>query len=144
MSSTRILQTWLICLLLTVVGSLMPRSIQTKSHATIVIGDPVERTTGLSDKPQHFLVYALLAYLPAVGFHKKVVGFSAGASMALFGVALEIFQLLTHDRMFEAADMSANAFGVAAGLLLAAVSAIRVEALRRGAGLTEGSTIEPS
>src|SRR5213080_1571722 len=101
MFSARMINIWLICLLLTLFGSLMPRSVPTQSHGTIRIGDPVERTTGLSDKPQHFLVYALLAFLPAMGFRNKTVGFAAGAAMVLFGIALEYLQLLTHDRMFE-------------------------------------------
>jgi VanZ family protein len=121
MFSTRIINIWLICLLLTLFGSLMPRSVETATHKTIQIGDPVERSTGLSDKPQHFLIYALLAFLPAIGFRKKTVGFAAGAAMVLLGIALEYLQLLTHDRMFEFDDMLANAVGVAAGLLVAAI-----------------------
>jgi VanZ family protein len=104
----------------------MPRSLQTQTYGTIRIGDPVERSTGLSDKPQHFVIYALLAFLPAVGFRKKAVRFAAGAAMVLFGIVLEYLQLLTQDRMFEVAGMLSNACGVAAGLLAAAVFVGRI------------------
>jgi len=76
--------------------------------------------THINDKTLHFTAYALLAFIPVVGFQLRR-GIPLALSMVFLGVALEFAQRLVPSRSFEIADMVANALGVLAGIVLALV-----------------------
>ena len=75
-------------------------------------------SAGLSDKLEHFLAYALLAFLPTLHENLYLV-LSTLCFGAALGIGLEFAQLLTATRSFEVADMAADLAGLAAGALLA-------------------------
>ena len=118
-SNKMLVRLWIFCAILTVVGSLIPRTVH-QGTRTIEIGDPVQRSTGMTDKPQHFLAYSIMAFLPALAFAGSR-GYLIGGSMIALGIGIEFVQLLTPDRNFEVADMAANTLGVATGLALAVI-----------------------
>jgi VanZ family protein len=72
---------------------------------------------GISDKLEHFLAYAFLAFLPAVHERRNFVVAAALGAIAL-GVGLEYGQLYSPGRSFEIADMVADAIGVCGGLIV--------------------------
>jgi VanZ family protein len=69
----------------------------------------------LSDKFEHLLAYAALAFLPAIHERKALVVAATVGAVAL-GVALEFGQLFLGWRDFEIADMIADTVGVGLGL----------------------------
>lgn len=74
-----------------------------------------------SDKLMHFGAYAALAFLfvGALGRRHRAI---IALGLLLFGASLELLQhLLTETRMGEWLDLAANAGGIAAGLLVAAL-----------------------
>ncbi|MBZ5576419.1 MAG: VanZ family protein [Acidobacteriia bacterium] len=82
----------------------------------------------LSDKLEHFIAYAVLAFLPAIHERKGFIAGAAIGALAL-GVALEYGQLFSGWRDFEFRDMVADAvgvcFGLAAGIPLRATEVAR-------------------
>ncbi len=69
----------------------------------------------ISDKLQHLVAYAVLAFLPAVHERRRFIICAAVAVVAL-GVALEYGQLFSGWRDFEVRDMIADGVGVCFGL----------------------------
>jgi VanZ family protein len=99
---------WLLAILVVVAGSLLPSD-----------SEPIKALDYLpfSDKADHFVAYAALAFLPAI--HEKRRFFIAAAIGAVaLGVALEYAQLYSGWRDFEVADMVADAIGAGFGLLV--------------------------
>jgi len=88
-----------------IVGSLLPASVLDGIH--------------YDDKLVHFVNYAVLAMLPAIGLEALSIGMACAAAMVPMGVCIEFLQRLVPGRTFEIADMIANALGVVAGVLLA-------------------------
>jgi VanZ family protein len=109
---------WLVTTLVVIVGSLLPSN----SGAMRALD-----RLPLSDKAEHAVAYAMLAFLPALHERRRRVA-QAAAGAVLLGVALEFAQLWSGWRDFELADMAADAAGVAAGL--ATGWALRVYAAR--------------
>ena len=100
---------WLLAIVTVIVGSLLP-------------GDstPMEILSELpiSDKVDHAVAYAILAWLPATHERRKVMVTAALGAVAM-GVGLEYVQLYSGWRDFEAGDMLADAAGAGCGLLAA-------------------------
>jgi VanZ family protein len=69
----------------------------------------------VSDKVEHTIMYAVLAFLPAIYERPGIVIAAATGAIAL-GVLLEFAQLLSGWRQFEVGDMVADAIGVCLGL----------------------------
>jgi peptidoglycan/LPS O-acetylase OafA/YrhL len=73
---------------------------------------------GGSDKLLHFIAYAAMSggfALLLSGWTRRL---SAALAVAVYGVLLEYLQGMTGYRLFDPADMLANAAGAAAGLAL--------------------------
>jgi hypothetical protein len=72
--------------------------------------------TGVSDKLEHALAYAALTlwFEPLTGRRG-----AAGLALAALGAAIEVLQPIVSDRLFERADIAANALGAGVGLALA-------------------------
>ena len=99
---------WAVSIVAVIIGSLVPAS------------SPLITTldrTGLSDKADHLLAYALLAFLPALSERLRIVPLAVVFGAAL-GIALEFAQRLTPSRTFELADMAADMAGLSLGVLL--------------------------
>ena len=97
---------WFLASLAVVVGSLLPADsmpIRTLDRLPI------------TDKVEHTVMYAVLAFLPAIYERRGIVIAGATAAIAL-GVLLEFAQLLSGGRQFEIGDMVADAIGVCLGL----------------------------
>jgi hypothetical protein len=110
---------WLAAMAAVIVGELLPAT----SEPIVLIGE-----LGVSDKVIHFAAYALLAFIPVLAFRLRT-GLLCAVAMIALGVALEFAQRLSPGRMFEVADMVANALGVLAG----AAAALAARALTRSA-----------
>ena len=101
---------WACAIAVVIVGSLLPPT----SKPMELIGE-----LQVNDKVEHFCAYFVLAFLPALHERQLRVAIIAIA-MVLLGIALEFGQLYeANGRMFEVADMVADACGVLAGVLLA-------------------------
>lgn len=100
---------WVVSLAVVIVGSLIPGAVLTKI-------DPLE--TYLNDKGEHFLAYLALAFLPPLTFANRLFAWAVSVGMLAVGIGLEFAQRLTPDRQFDYADMRADGFGVAAGMVL--------------------------
>jgi len=74
-------------------------------------------TLSLSDKVEHYAVYAVLMLLPAIHERRGFVIAAAIGALAL-GVLLEFAQLYTGWRDFEVGDMIADAIGICFGLAM--------------------------
>lgn len=99
---------WLGAVAMVIVGSLLPDS-----------SPPLQALNALqvNDKLEHFLVYAVLAFLPTL--HEKRQTFIVMAlAMIVMGVGLEFGQRLVEGRAFEIGDMVADACGVLCGIAL--------------------------
>ena len=96
----------MLALVVAVVGSLLPSD-----------SGPIEMldSLSLSDKAEHYAVYALLMFLPALHERKGFVITAAIGALAL-GIALEFAQLYTGWRDFEVGDMIADLIGICFGL----------------------------
>ena len=79
---------------------------------------------GMSDKVQHMLAYACVAFCGAAGFHgwRHLAAMAGG--LILLGVALELVQLALPDRVASVADVGANALGVLAGFVACAITGL--------------------
>jgi VanZ family protein len=73
----------------------------------------------VSDRLVHFLVYMVLALLPASSIRPRQRGQYSTGAMFLLGLLLELAQIATPGREFELGDLVANAIGVAVGILIA-------------------------
>jgi VanZ family protein len=73
---------------------------------------------GGSDKLLHFLAYGFMSGGFALILTSGSARLWAALGVALYGVLLEYLQGLTGYRMFDPADMLANAVGACCGLLL--------------------------
>ena len=102
---------WLLAMAATITGELLPGTSAPMRWVA---------ATHINDKTLHFTAYALLAFIPVVGFQLRR-GIPLALSMVFLGVALEFAQRLVPSRSFEIADMVANALGVLAGIVLALV-----------------------
>jgi len=71
----------------------------------------------LSDKLEHFLAYAVLAFLPTLHERRRTL-LALGLVVVALGVLLEFGQNLSVGRYFELGDMAANTFGVCTGFVL--------------------------
>lgn len=100
---------WLAAIVIVIVGSLLP-------------GDSVPMRAlsyfAVSDKVEHAIAYAILAWLPATHERWRIVVGTALGAVAM-GVGLEYAQLYSGWRDFEVGDMVADAFGAACGLFAA-------------------------
>ncbi len=72
---------------------------------------------GGSDKLLHFIAYGAMSGGFAVLLDRWPARLAAALAVAAYGVLLEYLQGLTGYRMFDPADMLANAAGAALGLL---------------------------
>jgi len=99
---------WAISIITVIIGSLLPDS----SPAIVALS-----ATGLSDKFDHFLAYAVLAFLPTLREDRRVIISLAVLACAL-GILLEFLQP-SFGRDYEFADMVADGIGILAGLGLA-------------------------
>jgi VanZ family protein len=72
----------------------------------------------VSDKVDHAIAYAILAWLPATHERRKVVVGAALGAVAM-GIALEYAQLYSGWRDFEVSDMVADAVGAGCGFFAA-------------------------
>ena len=100
---------WLVAILMVIVGSLLPGS-----------SAPIRALSQLpvSDKLDHGMAYAVLAWLPAAHERRKAVVAAAIGAVAM-GIVLEYLQLYSGWRDFEVGDMIADAAGAGCGLLAA-------------------------
>ena len=116
---------WIAAIVVVVTGELIPGD-----SAPMRLLD----ATHISDKVMHFGAYALLAFIPVVGFRLSK-GIVCALVMIALGVALEFVQQMV-GRDLEIGDMLANAAGVAIGIVLALLARRLRE--RRGAVSTAG------
>lgn len=93
---------WLIGIVVTVVGSLLP------GKEAVVIS--------LSDKLVHSAVYCFLATLAVLSVRPVKSGLILGLSMVILGFLLEIGQMYAPGRFFEFADIAANSAGAMLGI----------------------------
>jgi VanZ family protein len=100
---------WILIMIGTFWGELLPGS----SVVLTLVGR-------ISDKAVHFSSYALLAFIPAVGF-RRPAGTTCAVAMFPAGVTLEFLQRTVPGRSFELADMAANTAGVLMGLAIGAI-----------------------
>ena len=99
---------WAAMLALVATGSLMPSS------------DLPDVSMPGADKLQHALGYAALSLYAGMLFATGRARGWAAAGLMVFGIVIELTQgAMTPDRSPESADVLANAFGIAIGLLLA-------------------------
>jgi hypothetical protein len=99
---------WAISLVTVIVGSLLP-----DNSAPIV----ALSATGMSDKFDHFVAYAVLAFLPGLHEHRRVM-FSLTVMACVLGVSLEFLQP-SFGRDYEFADIVSDTFGMLVGIALA-------------------------
>jgi len=90
-----------------IVGSLLPASVLDGIH--------------YDDKLVHFVNYAALGMLPAIGLEALSSGMACAAAMVPMGICIEFLQRLIPGRTFELADMAANGLGVVTGAILALI-----------------------
>jgi VanZ family protein len=95
---------WYVAVMVTVIGSLWPK--------------PPSALHVQSDKLLHFMVYFVLAYIPARWFYPDTKVKRAAIFLFALGVVLEIGQSWSPGRYFEWADMAANIGGTCIGLIL--------------------------
>ncbi|HEY1203509.1 MAG: VanZ family protein [Bryobacteraceae bacterium] len=100
---------WILAMAATITGELLPGYSAPMRWVA---------ATHIGDKTLHFMAYALLAFIPVLGFRLRR-GIPLALSMILLGVALEFAQRLVPSRSFEIADMVTNALGVLSGIALA-------------------------
>jgi hypothetical protein len=99
---------WCAAIMVVIIGCLLPGN-----SAPMKILDRLH----IPDKVEHFLAYAVLAFLPTIHERRTfIVGAIVGA--VALGVGLEYAQLYTGWRDFEVKDMIADAAGVLAGAAL--------------------------
>lgn len=101
---------WLAFLVVIVVGSLLPGSVEDKVLSGLLVHP--------WDKVAHFSAYSLLAFFPVfsrLGISTPQVG----AGLAAMGLLLELLQTLVPGRAFELGDLLANTCGVLFGLAIA-------------------------
>lgn len=103
---------WLLAVVVVCVGSVLPASTLHNLHYDRLAPN---------DKLVHFLGYTTLALIPVVLLEVAGLGVALAASMIPLGIVLEFLQRLIPGRGFEAADMVANACGVATGIVAALV-----------------------
>lgn len=84
-------------------------------------------TAGLWDKAQHAVGYALLALL-LMAAQRVTRPWSAGVTVLALGAVIELLQALTPDRTADAADLLADAVGIALACALVAWAASRRDA----------------
>ena len=117
---------WLLMIVITVIGSLLPSS-----------SPPIQtlELLPLSDKFEHFAMYAVLVLLPALHERRRFILLTVFGAIAL-GIALEYAQLYSGWRDFEIADMIAGAagavLGVAVGIPLRCIVSSRFSSGRLG------------
>ena len=99
---------WLVSIVLVVCLSLTPR-----------MEIPMRFWFFGADKLCHFMAYTWLALLPFFGFEDIRQAFTGAILMVPLGIGLEIVQYFVPGREFSAADMIANAVGVALGIFMA-------------------------
>jgi VanZ family protein len=99
---------WFFAILIVSIGSLLPDD-----------SAPIKALSELpfSDKMEHFVAYAFLAFLPAIHERLRWIAVAAVAVIAL-GIGLEFCQLYSGWRAFEIADVIADTFGVCVGLAI--------------------------
>jgi len=87
---------------------------------TLIPADEVPQT-GIWDKFEHFIAYAVLALLGAWALQKGLVRLAIG--LILMGVGVEVLQTLMHvGRQGDIRDALANSLGVATGIGLARIA----------------------
>jgi VanZ family protein len=97
---------WSVAILTIILGSLLPaRSLPMRMLDQL----------DLNDKLEHFVAYAVLAFLPAI--HERLQGVLVTAvCIAALGIGLEFGQLYSPGRSFEIADIIAEGLGICFGL----------------------------
>ena len=110
---------WLTAILVVIIGSLLPGN-----SAPMRLLD----TLHVPDKVEHFLAYAVLAFLPTIHERRGFIIVAAIGAVAL-GVGLEYAQLYSGWRDFEVKDMVADTAGVltgaAAGIPMRSIEVVR-------------------
>ena len=104
--SRLILGGWLGSVGLVLYGSLSPN---------LSLNTPVQN----SDKVMHILAYAWLAFWPKARFAALYNPLILGLGLILFGLGIEVGQILIPGRMFSLADIAANTLGITMGLIAA-------------------------
>ena len=70
------------------------------------------------DKIEHTLAYLIVSFLWLLALRKKGIKFTVSICVVLYGVLLEMLQLILTDyRLFEFMDIIANTIGVMLGYL---------------------------
>ena len=110
---------WGVWLVAVVIGSLLPAD-----AGPMVTIDALD----INDKVEHLIGYLLLACLPAIYERRRVVVVLL-LLLPVLGIALEIGQLYSPGRSFDAYDMLADVGGVISGTILGL--ALRRSVLRR-------------
>ena len=77
-------------------------------------------TANVNDKVLHFGAYAVLALVPAIGFHRDAA-LRFMIVTEVVGLGLEGLQILVPQRSCDAADIAANTIGVVVGAVLGRV-----------------------
>lgn len=100
---------WVVAIVVVIAGSLLPGdSAPMRALSTLAI----------SDKFEHTVAYAFLAWLPSIHERKTFMAGAVIGAVAL-GIALEYAQLYSGWRDFEIADMVTDAAGTGCGVLAA-------------------------
>ncbi len=72
--------------------------------------------TGLSDKINHAAAFAVLSTIACRAYGRKIISITAG--LMLYGVIIEIGQLLVPGRSCSMLDLMADLSGIFAGIIL--------------------------
>ncbi len=74
--------------------------------------------TGISDKLGHFIAYSALSLLGLFAYPGKFGPRWVVAGLVLYGIGLEVLQILVPSRFFSMGDILANTLGVLLGYVL--------------------------
>jgi VanZ family protein len=78
----------------------------------------------MSDKVQHLLAYACVAFCGAAGFAGRWYLAVLGCALVLLGIGIELLQGLVPGRVVSLGDVSANALGVIVGFVACATTGL--------------------
>lgn len=99
------------------ITSLWMISISAVCYFSLVPGPELPVDFWNADKVYHAISYAWLAILPMIGFRVRKAAILASLSMVILGIILEIAQIHIPGRIFSYLDITANGFGVLAGVV---------------------------
>jgi len=114
---------WFLAIAVVVTGSLLPGNSAALRWLAML---------HVSDKAEHFLAYAVLAWFPG-WLYSRASGLSACGMLFALGVALEIAQTAVPGRSCELMDALADLAGVLSGFAVSAAVAAALRTMRTGA-----------